>query len=397
MKKPILLVILIALFFNSVVKSQTLKTGGKLPSIKYSECLNRKLSGDYFKNKTLILDFWATWCGPCVTGLPHFNELAKKYANDSVLFISFTNDKIENVKKFLQNHEMSSICLVDAENQTWNGFGITSLPTGAIIDKTGIIKWVGSTADLTTANISTYLQKNTIPKTMEEKGIAVEKRKQEIMQKIESLQNNNTYLFSTTKLNTSKKTFITWNLDNEDSAQRYLYVINVPLIDFVTLNMNSYDSIRTRVINPEKGNFNIEVSYSAPKDLFKSHEDNIVNNLAVIYNFSYKKIMEHTKCNELMVVDSVPLNNAKQENDEEGGVFGEKDVLSIQNYTLEDISSEIEFNMHEIFVLKNEILGNYNMKLDASSKEKLIESLHKYGLGLIETEKDIEMFEMEFH
>ena len=52
-----------------------------------------------FKGKVIILDFWATWCGPCIASMPHTDEIAAKYADQGVLVVaSGTSDRIDAFK-----------------------------------------------------------------------------------------------------------------------------------------------------------------------------------------------------------------------------------------------------------------------------------------------------------
>jgi len=56
-----------------------------------------------YKGKVVILDFWATWCPPCVKEIPHFNELSKKYASKGLVVLGVSVDQggLPAVKKFM--------------------------------------------------------------------------------------------------------------------------------------------------------------------------------------------------------------------------------------------------------------------------------------------------------
>ncbi len=74
-----------------------------------------------YRGKLLIIDFWATWCGPCLQGAPKFKELAKKYESDKVAFISVSIDRdYDDWKSFLIRQAWSS------DTQFWMGMDKTN-------------------------------------------------------------------------------------------------------------------------------------------------------------------------------------------------------------------------------------------------------------------------------
>jgi cytochrome c biogenesis protein CcmG/thiol:disulfide interchange protein DsbE len=62
--------------------------GKPAPALTLKEWMNAKpMTLADLKGKIVVLDFWATWCGPCIASIPHTNALAKKYANQGVVII----------------------------------------------------------------------------------------------------------------------------------------------------------------------------------------------------------------------------------------------------------------------------------------------------------------------
>ncbi len=98
-----------------------------------------KLS-DYF-GKPIVLNFWASWCGPCKSEMPEFNEVFLEYKDDIVfLMVNMTDGQRETVEKassYVQKEGYSFTVLYDTAYDAANTYNVSSLPTTYIIDKDG--------------------------------------------------------------------------------------------------------------------------------------------------------------------------------------------------------------------------------------------------------------------
>jgi thiol-disulfide isomerase/thioredoxin len=94
------------------------------------------------KGKVVLLDFWATWCGPCVQGLPKVNEVAGKLAERGVVFYAVNlAEKPETIEKFLTKKELKlQVALADQKMGT--KFGVNGIPHTVIVGKDGIVRTV---------------------------------------------------------------------------------------------------------------------------------------------------------------------------------------------------------------------------------------------------------------
>lgn len=99
-----------------------------------------KLS-DYF-GKPLIINFWATWCGPCKSELPAFNNMYEKYKDEvNFLFVNLTDgsrDTIESVTQFIEDEGYTFPVYFDTTMEAATAYGAYSIPMTILIDNEGI-------------------------------------------------------------------------------------------------------------------------------------------------------------------------------------------------------------------------------------------------------------------
>jgi len=95
----------------------------------------------------VVLEFWATWCAPCVNSIPHLNELASKFK--SVRFISITDERPDVVEKFLAKHPIEGFVAFDDDGSTHSAYGVSSYPHTALADANGTLRGIVSPSQLT--------------------------------------------------------------------------------------------------------------------------------------------------------------------------------------------------------------------------------------------------------
>ena len=112
-----------------------------------------------FKNKVVIINFWATWCPPCVAEMESFQELYDSYKNE-VVFLFVANDKVEKVNAFMKDHNYSFPVLFETST-TPSELQSRSIPTTFIIDKNGnIVMSKKGASDWNSDFIHTFLNKH---------------------------------------------------------------------------------------------------------------------------------------------------------------------------------------------------------------------------------------------
>jgi peroxiredoxin len=95
------------------------------------------------KGKTVILDFFATWCGPCKQGLPVLMDIADKRASDGVvLYVVDLDEPAEKVKKFLDKNKWSLNLLLSGESKVADEYKVGGIPHTVVISADGTIQFV---------------------------------------------------------------------------------------------------------------------------------------------------------------------------------------------------------------------------------------------------------------
>lgn len=99
-----------------------------------------KFNLDEMGGRVVLIDFWATWCGPCNAELPHMKKIAKEFAGQPLVIISVSWDSDEaKWKDFIAKNEMTWVQYRDADHSLSNTFGINAIPHYFTIDSDGVL------------------------------------------------------------------------------------------------------------------------------------------------------------------------------------------------------------------------------------------------------------------
>lgn len=102
------------------------------------------------KGKAVVLEFWGTWCAPCIAAFPHLNELVKNTRDEPVVFIAVTDEPANQVAAFLEKKTLATWVGIDDIGTTTQAYGVRAFPTTVLIDPDGIVRGV-TTPDVVTA------------------------------------------------------------------------------------------------------------------------------------------------------------------------------------------------------------------------------------------------------
>ncbi|HNQ22648.1 MAG TPA: redoxin domain-containing protein [Phycisphaerae bacterium] len=102
----------------------------------------------------LVLEFWATWCGPCRASIPHLTRLQTQYAAQGLVIVGVTKqddrNKLDAVRSFVQRQgdQMAYAVAFDKDGRTYDAYmraaGQDGIPTAFVVDRSGRVAWIGS-------------------------------------------------------------------------------------------------------------------------------------------------------------------------------------------------------------------------------------------------------------
>lgn len=160
-RRQIFLVIALALFiFTAGCDRGThpSQVGKQAPDFFLDDGTAKVHLADY-RGKVVVLNFWATWCGPCIQELPSLLTLQKELPQVVVLAVSIDEDD-NTYRKFLIDHHVDLLTVRDGKQTSNARYNTEMYPETYVIDRQGIIrrKFIGA-QDWTTPEIVNYLRK----------------------------------------------------------------------------------------------------------------------------------------------------------------------------------------------------------------------------------------------
>ncbi|MCC6320774.1 MAG: TlpA family protein disulfide reductase [Phycisphaerales bacterium] len=94
------------------------------------------------KGKIVLLDFWATWCGPCVQAIPKVQKVAEKFADKGVVVLGINGDEgdTKKVTSFLEKKKISIRQVMDTDGSIGRDYGVTGIPCMVMLDAQGVVQ-----------------------------------------------------------------------------------------------------------------------------------------------------------------------------------------------------------------------------------------------------------------
>ena len=372
--KPVLKTLLIFILTSTIYSQQ------KSYDIAFSTCLNKAVSKADFKNKYVVLDFWQTWCAPCIASFGETNELLKKYASSDIMFANITNEenKIDRIKMIFEINPFDGYQLIDDNNYVYNQFKVKAFPIVFILGKNGDILWEGDPAGL---NEDLIFIKTGVKPTININT---------------SLVKNEDY---TLKIHDSNSEIIDSSIIKSDDTH---YFINYNSASLHTILTRLLSISKKRIISTDSNSnmFGIDISSKFPKETYNLDKINdiIVKKLQSKYKFSIDTISQNEDGFLVKLIDAKQLK--KWESNRYSSAFA-KNKISLNGSTVYKAFLEYEQfddNFYQIDELPNTISKKTFDFVLHKNKAKLESNIEKhYGLKLVKKNIAIKKLKLVFN
>lgn len=114
--------------------------GTKLKSFDLETVDGKKTTNKSFKGKVVLVNFWGTWCKPCLKELPEFDQLYRRYRKHGLALVAIATDEDpQPVKEFIDSRKISAKVLIGAEDYAGE-YGSPKFPFSFVVDDKGVIK-----------------------------------------------------------------------------------------------------------------------------------------------------------------------------------------------------------------------------------------------------------------
>ncbi|MBN1401061.1 MAG: redoxin domain-containing protein [Anaerolineae bacterium] len=142
---------------SSALRPQPPRVGAQAADFSLEDLTGQPVSLSDLHGKKVMLNFWATWCGPCQFEIPHMVQLYGELRGQDfeILAVNLREDP-ERVKRFVEEYEMAFRVLLDRNGKVASSYFVRGIPTSIFLDEQGIIQAV-HTGTLTDALLRQYV------------------------------------------------------------------------------------------------------------------------------------------------------------------------------------------------------------------------------------------------
>lgn len=123
--------------------ASALDEGTRAPEIGLSDFDGQRVSMRSLRGRVVLVDFWASWCGPCAEEMPVLERLHTRYASQGLTIVAVSQDQREELaRRFMEEHPVSFRVVHDGEHAVARRYGPPRMPTSYLIDRRGVVRHI---------------------------------------------------------------------------------------------------------------------------------------------------------------------------------------------------------------------------------------------------------------
>jgi cytochrome c biogenesis protein CcmG, thiol:disulfide interchange protein DsbE len=155
----VLLCVFVYVIYASV-HERIIEVGDRAPDFSITADNGTTVSRSGFSGKLLVLNFWATWCQPCIEELPSLDQFQRQFANSGVVVLGVSVDKDEKAyKRFLSRVNVAFLTARDPDNKINSEYGTFKFPETYIINRDGkVLSKIISATNWTDDRMTNYVK-----------------------------------------------------------------------------------------------------------------------------------------------------------------------------------------------------------------------------------------------
>lgn len=117
----------------------TLRRGDELPAVDFRLEDGRQINRESLLGRFVVIDFWATWCAPCIAAFPTLNELEKAFSDRPIAFYSVTYETPAMIAPVLEDNPLETAIGLDNDFATFKAFKAWGIPATYIFNPEGVL------------------------------------------------------------------------------------------------------------------------------------------------------------------------------------------------------------------------------------------------------------------
>ncbi len=120
-----------------------LERGARAPEIGLRDLAGNNVQMSGLRGKVVLVDFWASWCGPCREEMPVLNRFHQRFASRGLVIVGVNIDREEpNMRRFLERTPVDFRIVHDGRHQVADRYAPPRMPSSYLIDKRGVVRFV---------------------------------------------------------------------------------------------------------------------------------------------------------------------------------------------------------------------------------------------------------------